>query len=178
MKNKKKTIGLTLTALTLVLCLAAGSAMAYFTTYVTAKGSKTITLGATETIPNETVSNEKKEITVQNTGKYDCYVRIKALTGDAYESSIIYSEPDNAEKWTLGADGYYYYSEIVPAETGETSQIDVAFTFPSGEELPDFNIIIIQESTPVLYDANGTPYADWDAKADVINPAPAPQPQE
>lgn len=178
MNKSKKTIGLTLTALVLVFCLAAGSAMAYFTTYVTGKGSKTIKLGATVTIPNETVSDAKKEIIVENTGDYDCYVRIKALTGAAYESSIIYSEPDNAAKWTLGADGYYYYSEIVPAKTGETSQINVAFTFPSEEELPDFNVIIIQESTPVLYDANGTPYADWDAKADVINPATAPQPQE
>ena len=175
MKNYKKTIGLTLTAMVLVIGLTVGSAMAYFTTYTIGAGSKVLSLGKTVTIPDEDVVNGKKEIVIQNTGDHDCYVRIKALTGANYADSIVYSEPDGATEWTLGADGYYYYSDVVPAKTGSTSQINVAFAFPGGKEFPDFNVIIIQESTPVLYDANGTPYADWNAKADVMNPASAPQ---
>ena len=175
MKKSKKTIGLAFTALILVMGLAVGSAMAYFTTYTIGSGSKVLSLGETVTIPDEDVVNGKKEIVIQNTGDHDCYVRIKALTGANYADSIVYSEPDGVTKWTLGADGYYYYSDVVPAKTGSTSQINVAFAFPGGKEFPDFNVIIIQESTPVLYDANGTPYADWNAKADVMNPASAPQ---
>ena len=30
----------------------------------------------------------------------------------------------------------------------------------------DFNVIVVQECTPVLYDENGNPYADWNAVAD------------
>lgn len=175
MKKSKKTIGLAFTALILVMGLAVGSAMAYFTTYTIGTGSKVLSLGKTVTIPDEDVVNGKKEIVIQNTGDHDCYVRIKALTGANYADSIVYSEPEGATKWTLGADGYYYYSDVVSANTGSTSQINVAFAFPGGLELADFNVIIIQESTPVLYDANGTPYADWNAKADVMNPASAPQ---
>ena len=30
----------------------------------------------------------------------------------------------------------------------------------------DFNVVVIYESTPVLYDSDGNPYADWTAKVD------------
>lgn len=167
MKNRKltKTICLAAAAVTLTASLTVGTAMAYFTTYAVAEGGVTLDLGFTETVPNEEVVNGKKEIQIENTGDYDCYVRLKALTGDAYKDDITYSEPDQAGKWTPGADGYYYYSDIVAA--GElTSQIDVAFVLR--EENPvDFNVIIIQECTPVLYDASGNPYADWNEVADV-----------
>lgn len=106
--------------------------------------------------------NGKKEITLTNTGDYDCYVRLLALTGDAYKDSLSYT---GDSKWTPGADGYYYYSDIVaPGES--TTQIDVSFAFPE-EEPADFNVIIIQECTPVLYDEDGNPYADWEKTADV-----------
>lgn len=165
MKQNKRNMFLALTALVLTMSIGIGSAMAYFTTYAIAKGGIEIDLGFTQTLPEEEVVNGKKEITLKNIGDYDCYVRLKALTGNAYKDGIAYSEPNNAGKWTPGADEYYYYSEIVPAK-GSTSQIDVSFTFPTVEPA-DFNVIIIQECTPVLYDANGNPYADWSVKADV-----------
>lgn len=41
------------------------------------------------------------------------------------------------------------------------------------EYTDDFNVIVIQECTPVLYDENGNPYADWnvilDTKQDSYN---------
>lgn len=168
MKNKisKKTICLSAAALTLTAGLAVGSAMAYFTTYTTAEGGVPVSLGFTETIPNEEVVDGKKEIKLENTGDYDCYVRLKALTGDKYKDSLRYTEPDGAGKWTPGADGYYYYSDIVAAK-GLTTQLDVSFAFPQEEEPADFNVIIVQECTPVLFDEAGNPYADWNAVADV-----------
>ena len=165
----KKTICLTAAAVALLGTLSVGTAMAYFTTYATAEGGVEIDLGFTETEINETVVDGKKEIKLENTGDYDCYVRLKALTGDAYKDSLVYSEPDAAGKWTPGADGYYYYSDIV-APAGLTSQLNVSFSFPAAtlEEIPaDFNVIIVQENTPVLYDEEGNPYADWSKVADV-----------
>ena len=131
MKNKwsKKTICLVLTALVLVAGLGVGSAMAYFTTYAMAKGSEAVVLKFGDTEIDEDVVAGQKQIVLKNTGDGACYVRLKALTGDKYKDSLVYSEPDNAGKWTPGADGYYYYSEIVPAG-GTTSQINVSFSFP------------------------------------------------
>lgn len=164
-KMSKKTICLKMAAMALVAGLSINSVMAYFTTYATAEGGVVLDLGFTKTEIDEKVVDGRKEIVLENTGDYDCYVRLKALTGDAYKESLMYSEPDNAGKWTPGVDGYYEYSEILaPGES--SSQINVSFAFP--EENPtDFNVIIIQECTPVLYDENGEAYADWDAIADV-----------
>lgn len=165
MKKNKRTMFLAVTALVLTISIGIGSAMAYFTTYVTAKGGVSIDLGFTQTFPEENVIDGKKEIIITNTGDYDCYVRLKAFTGDAYKKSIVYSEPENNENWIPGDDGYYYYRAVVPAK-GSTSQIKVGFAFPT-EKPADFNVIIIQECTPVLYKADGTPYADWNVKAEV-----------
>ena len=167
-KNMFKTICLAATALILTAGISIGTAMAYFTTYATAEGGITLDLGFTQTEIDEKVIDGKKEIVLKNTGDHDCYVRLKAITGNAYKDSIVYSEPDSAGKWTPGngEEGYYYYSNIV--EPGAvTTQINVGFAFPEGEEPADFNVIIIQECTPVLYDENGNPYADWTVKADV-----------
>ncbi len=165
-KNTLRSICLAAAALILTAGVAVGGVMAYFTTYVTAKGGYTVELGFTKTEIEEEVEYGKKVITLSNTGDYDCYVRLKALTGDAYKDSLVYSEPEDAGNWTPGADGYYYYNSIVPPlET--TSQLVVRFAFPQDKEPTDFNVIIIQECTPVLYDEYGAPYADWNVVADV-----------
>lgn len=165
-KNTIKTICLAAVALALTACVAIGSAMAYFTTYVTAKGGYTIDLGFARTDMEEVVEYGRKVIVLENTGNYDCYVRLKALTGDAYKESLQYSEPENAGNWAPGADGYYYYSDIL-VPTAETTELVVRFAFPEGADPADFNVIIIQECTPVLYDEQGNPYADWDVTADI-----------
>lgn len=165
----KKSCGLALMALILTMGISVGGVMAYFTTYTEAKGEITMELSYPDVDIEEKVVDGKKEITLLNTGTEACYVRVKALTGDAYKDDLVYSEPDGAGKWTPGADGYYYYSDIVEAE-GKTSQINVGFKFPvkEGEDIPaDFNVIIIQECTQVLYEEDGTPYADWNKIAEV-----------
>lgn len=164
-KNMTKTICLAAAALLLTLGMTVGTAMAYFTTYAAADGGVTLDLGFTKTTIDEDVVNEKKEIVLKNTGDFDCYVRLKVLVGDAHKSEITYEEPGKEGKWAPGVEGYYYYSDIlVPG--GETTQLDVGFDLPDGKS-EAFNVIIIQENTPVLYDDNGDPYADWSVKADV-----------
>ena len=171
-KINKKTICLSGLALILAAGVSVGGARAYFTTYAVAEGSGTLNLGFAGTAIDEKVINGQKQIVLENTGDFDCYVRLKALAGDAYKDQLTYSEPDNAKNWALGEDGFYYYKDIVPAK-GFASQINVGFPLPVDEdpaddEVPaDFNVIIVQECTPVNYDADGNPYADWDVKADV-----------
>ena len=170
MKNKisKKIICLAAAAVILTAGFSVGKALAYFTTYTEGKGGVALELGFTETIPQEKVEDGMKKLTVKNTGDFECYVRVKALTGDAY--SVKYEEADGAGKWTPGADGFYYYSEILPAGSGETSQLNVIIPKlkeEAGEEPAGFNVIIIQECTPVLYKDGGEPYADWSKVADV-----------
>ena len=165
MKKKMKTICLSAAALVLAMGVMVGTAMAYFTTYAVADGGVTLDLGFTHTEINEEVINGKKQLVLENTSDYDCYVRLKALTGNAHKDGIAYSEPEGAGLWTPGTDGYYYYNAIVEAG-GTTSQIDVSFVLPQ-ENQTDFNVIIIQECTPVLLDENGEAYADWSVTADI-----------
>lgn len=165
MKKINKKLFLTLAALLLVAGISMESVLAYFTTYATAKGTIQMNMGATDTEIEEEVVGGQKRITVKNTGSFDCFVRIKALSGESYP--LEYSEPEGGSNWSEGSDGYYYYKPVLPA--GETtSQINVKITFPDNsekdedEQISQFNVIIVQEWTPVRYDENGEAYAEWD----------------
>ena len=157
----KKTIGLAAAACILAAGATAGSAMAYFTTYAEAEGSQTLSLGMTTTIPGEEVSDWTKHIRVQNTGDYSCYVRVKVFAGSQLEGRLSFS--DESGKWTPGEDGYYYYSDIVPAG-GMTEELRVMIDNMDAEQ--SFNVIVAQECTLVQYDDSGSPYADWNTIAD------------
>ena len=161
-KMNKRTICLTLAALIMAAGLTVGTAMAYFTTYVTADGGAVLKLGFTDTEIKEEVIAGKKELTLTNVGDFPAYVRIKALVGD--EHPVVYSEPQETNgSWELKADGYYEYGKfLAPGES--TTQINVGFDLDGNES---FNVIIVQESTPVLYDENGEAYCDWSVKADI-----------
>ena len=38
----------------------------------------------------------------------------------------------------------------------------IQYTLDANSAADEFNIIVVYECTPVLYDDNGNPYADWD----------------
>ena len=133
-------------------------AMAYFTTYVSAAGGYRVTLGSYTEI-QEDVSDMTKHIVIQNTGETECYVRVKVFGGSLYELSY-----EAGESWTQGEDGYWYYQQIVPAG-GQTSQLNASITVPENST-ETFQIVVIQECTPVLYRENGEPYGDWERQAD------------
>lgn len=158
----KKTICLAAAAITLTGTLAVGSACAYFTTYSEAEGKVVFELGYTKTIPHEEVSDGQKIISIENTGDYDCYIRVKAYAGAGY--GLSYAD-GGSKKWYDGKDGYWYYKDILPV--GATSET-VIVNIPPGlledvKEGKDLNVIVIQECTPVQYDDDGDPYADWSA---------------
>lgn len=177
MKKKiSKTICLAVTALVLTVGLTVGTAMAYFTTYATGSGGIKLDLGFAKTEIDDTgaiVAEDQqtvvKPVIVENTSKYDCYVRIKVLVGNAVKNANengfrYYEETEGAGKWSPGEKEYYYYSDVL-ASGGKTGQLNVEIVVPASQDA--FNVIIIQENTPVLYENDGTPYADWDAEAKI-----------
>lgn len=166
-KINKKSLCLAAAALTLTAGISAGSAMAYFTTYAEAAGGVTLDMGFTETKPKEEFSNWTKRLSVENTGDYECFVRVKALAGEKYMSSLTYSDEDN--KWQPGADGYYYYADPV-APGAITSELHIRINDVQEEE-ESFNVVVVQECTKVLYDADNNPYADWTQIADTSQSA-------
>lgn len=161
---KNKTLWLVAAAVILAGSVSVQSAMAYFTTYVKAKGGYEITLGS-QTEIKEDVKDMTKEIKITNTGETDCYVRVKVFCGSQIEISYAGAvDGDGNAYWTKGDDGYWYYKDILPA--GATSEeFQVKITVPEGYK-ESFNVIVVQESTPVKYREDGTPYADWNAKVD------------
>lgn len=161
MKNKKSILLLIL-AVTMVLSTYIGSAMAYFTTYTEAKGGYVINLEG-QIITREDFYEWTKHVTVVSTeNSVPVYVRARAFAGDQYE--LTYS----GNGWSRGSDGFYYYNEILYGgqETPELL-VHIGNIPEDAVEGDDFNVIVIYEYTPVQYDENGNPYADW-SKGEVI----------
>ena len=160
---KKRGAFLAAVTLSLVLSASLGSAGAYFTTHVTARGGYPLELG-NETTVHEEFDSWTKHVTVTNReDSQPVYVRVRAFAGSEY--TLQYS--DAAGKWTPGEDGYYYYSDIVNG--GEsTGELHILIgNIPQGsQEAVSFNVAVVYESTPVLYDENGSPYADWSVTLD------------
>ena len=165
-KMNKKSLCLAAAALTLTAGISAGTAMAYFTTYTEASGGVTLDMGFSKTVPNEEFSNWTKHVSVENTGDYDCFIRVKALSGAKYQDGLQYSDSDG--KWTPGEDGYYYYSD--PIAPGKSSSV-LDIKIDSKETEDSFNVVVVQESTKVLYNEDNKPYADWTQIADTSETA-------
>ena len=103
---KKHTVWTTLLAcLALVLVLNVGikESLAYFTTYVTARGGYTIELKEVETTIDEEFEPNVKKISIINTGEDRCYVRVQL-----FYSSLVEITFGGSSKWFEGADGYWY----------------------------------------------------------------------
>lgn len=161
-KGFNKKLCLAAAALTLTAGVSVGSAMAYFTTYATTSGGAAISLGGTTIVPEEDVSAMTKHISVKNTGDYECFVRVKVLAGSKYQDGLVFT-PDAEGHWSSKEDGYYYCDQRI--QPGETSAVfDVKIDTKDSKE--DFNVIVVQECTAVLYDEEGNAYADWTRIAD------------
>lgn len=140
-------------------------AMAYFTDFAQATGAKTIHVGDSELPPPEdNVENMIKTVAISNTGDYDVFVRVKAI----YPSNVtVKMDKDNSKGWSLKEDGYYYYGEIVKANKENPFKTnDLKLKIEAPKDATEFNVIIVQEATKVLY-KDGEPYADWNAKVTV-----------
>lgn len=169
MRRSRKTIAAAVVAAAMAAGISVGDARAYFTTYATARGGHEVTVGTGSQI-KEGFSEWTKHVVLANTGDAPCYVRARAFAGSAYSL-----EHAGGGRWREGDDGYWYYGEILPPG-GETEPLDIRIVLPTvtetdmeGDPLPyteDFNVVVVQECTAVLYTEEGEPYADWDAVMD------------
>jgi len=156
---KQKTVWLSAAALLLVGTTVLPEAMAYFTTYASAGGGVEINIETTRNEVEEKVEGLTKQIQLSNTSSREEYVRVRVFCGSAFSLSFDRS----SGKWSEGEGGYWYYSDIVkPGEV--TEPLLAQITVPDGHE-DDFDVVVIEESVPVFYDGDGSPYADWTMKA-------------
>lgn len=182
--QNRKILCMAAAALVLLAGAAADHAIAYFTTNVTAAGTRQIRLASTDTEIDEgdRVPEWTKHIVIRNAseeaGGEACYVRVKVFIGeDSYDDGtgnikerLTFLDPEGG--WTKGTEedayGYsYYYCREVILPGGASPELQVKID-PTGIE-EDFNVIVIQESTPAgLYEAEGfdPEKAAWTAKAD------------
>ena len=151
-----KLAGMTAAALGMTAALTLEGASAYFTTYVSAGGSQGVRLGSSTEI-HEDVSQMTKHISIENaSAENDCFVRVKVFYGGDLE--VVYSDTEN--NWYEGEAGYWYYRPILPAAQ-TTTGLDVKINVPEGYDRDSFNVVVIQECTPVVFDETGNPTADW-----------------
>ena len=181
---KKRTLILAVLAVVLVLSASIGSAVAYFTTYATARGGYVIHLGGRTEIEEDIVNNRKtvrifnRAQSDEDIGKYPVFVRVKAFTDS--DGTLDYSA-NAGSLWQPKNDGYWYYQKPLYAGTAAHSEgavTDPAFTvdislnraLKEGEEL---DVIVVYDSVAAVFNADGSPDLDtaW-ATGDiqVVNP--------
>ena len=176
---RKRNLILITLVFALIICATIQPAIAYFTTYVRAKGGHEVTLGDTTTIKEE-FSGWTKKVTIHNDEKSEpVYIRAKVLYEGKYDIEV------SGSGWTaLQQDGYYYYGTSQTALTalnanGDTTQLFVEIkgipaystdekadntAFNQLKDGESFSVVVVYESTPVRYNAAGTAYADWNAQ--------------
>lgn len=149
-----------LAALALLLLLGGGirGAMAYFTTYTVAEGGYEIRFGNDVDLTEEISAWTKRLVVRNKPGSEPIFVRAKALCGSAY--LLQYDSPNGS--WTAGDDGYYYYENILlGGEFAEELDIHIGSVPEDPAHGDGFHVVVVYETTPVLYREDGTPYADW-----------------
>ncbi|MCM1283561.1 MAG: hypothetical protein NC180_00320 [Muribaculaceae bacterium] len=166
-KNIKFSVGAVLAAV-LVSTFSAQSAMAYFTTYATAKGGVRVSLDSARTTVEEEFKDWKKTIRIRNSGLQPCYVRVKVLAGSQYTISA------SGTNWSQGSDGYWYYANPVPSGGVTEEALVASITVPAGLNM-DFDVVVVEECTMAVYDEAGNPTgaanADWTRAAQYVEEA-------
>ena len=150
-------------AVVLITAVSTKEAMAYFTTYATAQGSLPVTLGP-KTEVHENFKDWTKNIQVENTGDVSVYVRVKVIAGSQFTITA------KGSNWSAGNDGYWYYSK--PVAVGELTESIEAYIKVVADVESSFNIVVVQECTPVEYDENGNAVpaidSDWAQQAEYV----------
>ncbi len=110
-------------------------------------------------IVEDTSSYGKKDCYVVNTGKNDCLVRARVVVTPSDLVTIEYNTSD----WEEGADGYWYYKDVLKAQGNAVNPyatpslikkysvkgVDKNGKVEQGKEVPDFDITVSQESVQV-----------------------------
>ena len=142
MRKLNKKLVLSIVALVMISTLGIGKALGYFTTHTNATGGYKMNLGFTDTKIEEDVDKDGKHVVITNVGDYDCFVRIKVFAADNLK--IKYN--------------------LVLSSKDKTSELNIKYTLPEvndDNKDKDYNIVVIQEFTPVVYDDQGNLIANW-----------------
>ena len=151
----KRNAFLTALILVLILSLSIGSALAYFYTSDDSESAKPMDSGTKTTITETVDSKGTKIITITNSSdsKQAVYVRAKAFGTPDPTYGTEWGAPDS--------NGYYYYPGILePGQsTDPTLTVQVVFPGPATADNINqvFNVIVVYEATPVMYDSDGNP---------------------
>lgn len=142
-----------------------GITHSYFTTYVTAKGYKTLNF-ETEIRIHEEFDGENKHIYIENTGMLDCWARVRIFAPDPI-NGLEYSEKSLPDAEWVKQDGYWYYTKIIPAKT--ITPAYVLFEVEKipkedKEESPEFNVVVIAECVPARSENEVWTDVDWNVK--------------
>lgn len=146
---------LVLVALVLALTTMLPTALAYFTTNATATGSKNVAVSTGSTI-TEDIVDHSKIVTITNNGTQAVYVRAQCFAIDQLAPNF----DKNKAEWV--ADGAWFYHGD-PVEPGKSVTFEVVLNNPDpmSDELDQFDVTIVYETTPVRYNSSNQPYADW-----------------
>lgn len=172
MSMNKKLIAIASTALVLTAAVSIAPSMAYFTATATTAGKAAIKIEDTHTTVEEKHKDDSaqtKVISLTNEKAVPCFTRVLVVMPNGVEATY------SGEGWELGTDGYYYYDSVVEAN-GKAADLTIDFTVDDAKmakenpdkldsEYRDFNIIVIPESSKVLYAADGSAVADWTQNA-------------
>lgn len=113
-----------LVALVLILCVTIGGTLAWITAQ-TGEVVNTFTPAKVETTITEDVTqNNKDDIKVKNDGDIPAYVRVAVVANwvDSKNNVVpgTFTLPATADGWVLASDGFYYYTQPVPAGKSTT----------------------------------------------------------
>lgn len=150
---------LVLVALVLALTTMLPTALAYFTANSYAAGSKSVAVGV-NTTTDEKMDGNAKVMTITNTGNQEVFVRVRVFALAKYIKKI-----ENSG-WRQDGDWYYYDTPLtVTAPDNEvTFRVELNNPNPLDNDLDDFEVTVVYEATPVLYNEKNEPYAKWDLK--------------
>lgn len=167
---------LLLVSLVLVLSAAIGGTLGYLTGQVSVTNTMQVGEFTTE-IDEDTENGVKSNVTVQNTGDYDAYIRAVVVVTWQNENGEVYPVAPVANKnytieygyqWSKHGD-FYYYNGVVGAKQSTSYLINSCK--PVGEEAPegyDLNVEILAsaiqaEPAQAVKDAWGMQYQDNDS---------------
>lgn len=153
-------------ALALILILAVGGTVAYIFTQT---GPVINTFTPTEakiTVDEQTNSNQKTSITVVNNSTgVPVYIRVALVANMIDKDENVTGAADvpnftRGDKWILGSDGYYYYTEPVPVSQSTGNLLGTAMTLDENMQVVVLADAIQAVPKQAVIDAWGQTIAD------------------
>lgn len=156
---KKSHMILLIAAVLAILTGSVGGALAYFTASASARGQRSLSIVKPTTHVEETVVSGTKHVSVVNDkDSQPVFVRVRAFCGEEYQLET--SSQDSA--WVQQGDFWTYRQVLQPGTSTPELLIHI-------KELPaavngdeHFNIVVVEETSPVAYTPQGVPYAVWE----------------